>query len=162
MLEILSENLQAPSIEWDKDIKKQLKESLQNTIDNNNAEKKQKKIFKIVSWVQYYTDINASNHCRSTYCSQKHPPKKNDQRHRFWPAHFFETFLRCFHSENTAILKIKDFILMFWLTYHNLKLITYMLYLFTMFSICYAFFSNQVKASIIECTRYELYLVNAA
>jgi hypothetical protein len=49
MLEILSENLQAPSIEWDKDIKKQLKESLQNTIDNNNAEKNQKKIFKIVS-----------------------------------------------------------------------------------------------------------------
>ena len=53
---------------------------------------------------------------------QKHPPKKNDQRHRFWPAHFFETFLRCFHCDWAAILKIKDFILM--LTYHNLKLIS--------------------------------------
>ena len=49
MLEILSGDLQAPSIEWDKDIKKQLKESLQKTIDDNNAEKNQKKIFKTVS-----------------------------------------------------------------------------------------------------------------
>jgi hypothetical protein len=49
MLEILSGNIQAPSIEWDKDIKKQLKESLQNTIDKNNTEKNQKKIFKTVS-----------------------------------------------------------------------------------------------------------------
>ena len=68
MLENLSVNLQAPSIEWDKDIKKQLRESLQNDIHNSNEEKNQKKILKYVSWVQNYINIIASNHCRSIYC----------------------------------------------------------------------------------------------
>jgi hypothetical protein len=80
-----------------------------------------------VIYCQIFVKVKTQHKIRSKVdkncASDWTPAQKKWPTPPFLTNAFFETFLRCFHCDNASILKIKDFMLVFWLTYHNLKLI---------------------------------------